>query len=89
MNAREDAQWVGDTIAQLQAENERLRQIISDCAAALPNGAGIAPQCSIDFMALLPGEIAACCARLARRAIEQATTSNDPANGQITSRAKP
>lgn len=32
MNAREDAQWVGDTIAQLQAENERLREALHECA---------------------------------------------------------
>ncbi len=29
MNAREDAVWVADTIAQLRADNERLRQDVA------------------------------------------------------------
>lgn len=48
----------------LVEENKRLRQIISGCAAALPNGAVCSPECSLDFMQHLPGEIAACYTRL-------------------------
>lgn len=51
-------------LRRLEAENRWLRQIVSDCAAALPNGAMIAPECSLDFMAKLPGEITACFARM-------------------------
>lgn len=45
-------------IAVLAAENQSLRKIISDCAAALPNGAFISPEASVEFMANLPREIA-------------------------------
>lgn len=41
------------------AENARLRQIISECAAALGNGSGISPECSVEFMGHLPEEIRA------------------------------
>lgn len=51
----------------LRAENEKLRQIICDCAWALPNGSAVAPSCSLDFMAQLPDEIRAVCARLSLR----------------------
>jgi hypothetical protein len=49
---------------RLEVENKRLRQIISDCASALPNGAFISPECSVAFMERLPVEIRACFARL-------------------------
>lgn len=42
----------------LRTECEKLRQIISDCASALPNGAHIDPACSLEFMQSLPNEIA-------------------------------
>lgn len=45
-------------------ETAELRKIISDCASALPNGAFVSPDTSLGFMALLPSEISACCARL-------------------------
>jgi hypothetical protein len=48
-------------------ENDRLRMIISRCAAALPNGASIAPGCTVEFMEHLPDEISACFARLKQR----------------------
>lgn len=38
-------------------ESQRLRQIVSECAAGA--GAYISPDASLDFMALLPKEIAA------------------------------
>lgn len=44
-------------IAELQAEAEALRRIISECATAC--GAGVSSECSIEFMRQLPGEIAA------------------------------
>lgn len=40
-----------------------LRKIVSECAAALPNGAFISPDASLEFMAKLPAEIASVCAR--------------------------
>jgi len=39
-------------------EIARLRAIVSDCAKAIGNGAGVAPSSSIEFIELLPGEIA-------------------------------
>ncbi len=45
----------------LKAEVERLREIVSQCAAALPNGAFIAPTASLEFMGHLPNEIALVC----------------------------
>ena len=53
-----------DRAEAAEADNAKLRQIISECAAALPNGAGIAPTASLDFMKMLPGEIASVCANL-------------------------
>lgn len=41
----------------LREEVAELRRIISECATA--TGAGVAPSCSLDFMAQLPGEIKA------------------------------
>lgn len=38
-------------------ENERLRHIVSDCAAALVSGAFISPKASVEFMEGLPKEI--------------------------------
>ncbi|KQQ60132.1 hypothetical protein ASF84_05335 [Pseudomonas sp. Leaf127] len=40
---------------QLKAENEKLRKIISDSATAC--GAAVSVECSLEFMAMLPGEI--------------------------------
>lgn len=44
-------------VAEAAAENTALRQIISDAAQAIGNGAFIAPTCSIEFMSGLPNEI--------------------------------
>lgn len=44
-------------VAEAAAENAALRQIISDAAAAIGNGAFIASTCSIEFMSGLPNEI--------------------------------
>lgn len=49
--------------AEPPGEAEQLRQIISDSAAAIGNGAFIEPCASIDFMRLLPDEIRAAMAR--------------------------
>lgn len=43
-------------LLSVEAENAKLRQIISECATAC--GAAVSVECSIEFMALLPGEIA-------------------------------
>lgn len=40
---------------ELQAENDELRRIISDCASAC--GAAVSPECSLTFMSGLPEEI--------------------------------
>jgi hypothetical protein len=45
------------TISELRKENDRLRQIISDCATALGNGAAMLPTATVDFMGCLPDEI--------------------------------
>jgi hypothetical protein len=39
-------------------ENERLRQIVSECASAIGNGSFASPECSIEFMSKIPAEIA-------------------------------
>jgi hypothetical protein len=38
-------------------EVDRLRQIVSECADAIGNGARVAPTCSLDFMGHIPNEI--------------------------------
>ncbi|WP_434733713.1 hypothetical protein NL154_05435 [Rhizobium sp. YTUHZ044] len=42
---------------KVEVENERLRHIVSDCAAALVSGAFISPKASVEFMEGLPKEI--------------------------------
>lgn len=51
---------------RLKAENEVLRKIISECATAC--GAGCHQECSIEFMAMLPDEIASVVGKRARNA---------------------
>lgn len=46
-------------IAAKDAEIGRLRQIVSDCASAIGNGAFAKPECSLKFMERIPVEIAA------------------------------
>ncbi len=41
-----------------------LRRIISDCAAAIGNGSAVSPDCSLEFMRLIPDEIRLHVARL-------------------------
>lgn len=59
-------------------EIEKLRKIISDSAAALPNGAFIHPEASVGFMEGLPKEIELVCSNLQneidrlRRELEEA-----------------
>lgn len=57
-------------IAFLRKENEALREVVSESAAALGNGASIAPQCSLEFMQGLPREIALCADRLRQDAAQ-------------------
>ena len=42
-------------VMRLRSQNERLRNIISNCAAAV--GAFVSPECSLAFMENLPNEI--------------------------------
>jgi len=51
---------------RLKAENEALRQIVSECATAL--GACFSPECTLEFMAMLPDEIALGVGKRARNA---------------------
>lgn len=51
---------------RLKAENEALREIISECATAC--GAGCHQECSLEFMAMLPDEIASVVGKRARNA---------------------
>ena len=46
-------------IAAKDAEVARLRQIVSECGAAIGNGTVCAPAARLDFMACIPAEIAA------------------------------
>ncbi|WP_218040109.1 ead/Ea22-like family protein, partial [Pseudomonas aeruginosa] len=52
-----------DEIDRLKAENVALRKIISECATAC--GAGCAPECTLEFMSMLPGEISSVVSRRA------------------------
>ena len=64
---RHDLEVAADLLASLaskDAENAELRKIVSGCAEALGNGAVVAPECSLDFMGKLPGEIDSFVARL-------------------------
>lgn len=61
--ARDDARKERD---RLKAENEALRQIVSECATAC--GAGCSPECTLDFMSMLPDEIASVVGKRARNA---------------------
>lgn len=55
---RAECEKLKESIAAYLEEITKLRQVVSDCAAALPNGAHIEPSCSIEFMQGLPKEIA-------------------------------
>jgi hypothetical protein len=43
----------------LRAENERLRAALSEAAAALGNGSSVSPDCSVEFLREVPGEVKA------------------------------
>ena len=58
--------------AELKAENERLRQIVSDSATSC--GAAVSVECSLDFMAHLPVEIFSVISKL-RNALAECTNS--------------
>lgn len=44
-------------VLRLTEENEALRNVVSECAESLMNGAAISTEASLDFMKLLPTEI--------------------------------
>jgi hypothetical protein len=46
-------------IASLVAENADLRQFLCDVAKALNNGSGASPQCSMQFLSWISGEVSA------------------------------
>lgn len=58
--------------AELKAENQRLRQIVSDSATSC--GAAVSVECSLDFMAHLPVEIFSVISKL-RNALAECTNS--------------
>lgn len=70
--AHEDA---ASLLASKDARIAELERIIRECAEALGNGARLAPGVSIEFMALLPGEIALCVKRRADAAETSALTA--------------
>lgn len=55
-----------EEVDRLKAENEALRKIISECATAC--GAGCHQECSLEFVAMLPDEIASVVGKRARNA---------------------
>lgn len=57
-----------DRLAVLEAGNVELRKVISGCVAALSTTAGCSPDCSLEFMKGVPGEIAGTVAELRRDA---------------------
>lgn len=46
-----------DRLERAEAEREALRAVISECATAIGNGAAVSKHASVEFMAMLPGEI--------------------------------
>ena len=60
--AAENAQFTAE------AEQDALRVIIADCAAAIGNGSGCSKDASVEFMAMVPAEIRAEVAALRERA---------------------
>jgi hypothetical protein len=50
---------VSNYIASLVAENADLRQFLCDVAKALNNGSGASPQCSMQFLSWISGEVSA------------------------------
>jgi len=61
-------------------EIERLRNVVSKCAAALGNGASVSPSCSVEFMEEVPKEISLVVAALTARA--------EAAEAKITAQAE-
>lgn len=55
--ARNNIATVNALVASLEAENKRLREIVSQCAVALGNGAHVSTEATIGFMEQLPVEI--------------------------------
>lgn len=53
-------------LSEAEAANVRLRQVVVDSAAAIGNGAGLSPESSLDFIEILPSEIAAYTNKLRR-----------------------
>ncbi|MGK7164914.1 hypothetical protein ACSOT0_20310 [Pseudomonas aeruginosa] len=69
---REAAKRRAEDRDRLKAENEALRKIISECATAC--GAGCAPECTLEFMSMLPGEISSVVSRRATAEIGKSMT---------------
>lgn len=55
--ARNNIASVAALVASLEAENKRLRKVVSQCAVALGNGAHVSTEATIGFMEQLPVEI--------------------------------
>lgn len=68
----EEIRSISDAYKALEAENDRLRKIVSECATALGNGAYVGPECTIEFMGELPREIALHVAALRPAILEEA-----------------
>jgi len=56
-HSKELANDAADEIERLKIENERLRHVVCNCAAALVTGAFVSPKASIEFMEGVPKEI--------------------------------
>ncbi len=72
-------------IERLTRENEQLRATVSKTATAI--GAVVSPECSVDFMALLPDEARAKVVRLTRERDEAREQAANHANRSEESRA--
>lgn len=51
-------QSAATALTEARAEIERLRKVVCSCATAIGNGAALSQESSLDFIELLPGEIA-------------------------------
>lgn len=76
-------------VQELSIENERLRHIVSNCAAALVTGAFISPKATVDFMEGLPKEISAVVSSLRDAAGWEKITSAPTSGEEFIARVSP
>lgn len=61
------AKVIATVVADMTAQIEKSKHVIRECASALGNGAFVSPECSDEFHAQAPTEIAKCASALRAR----------------------